>query len=206
VAGIRRYRPADRDALREVCVRTARAGGDARGLFTDDRLWADIFLDPYLEFEPDLAFVIETDGAAVGYIVATADTARFVERYREEWMPRLAQRHPRPPAGLEVESAESLEVAITRLAFHPDRMLRDGIEAYPAHLHIDLLPEAQGRGWGRALVDRLLVELAGRGIQGVHLGMDPANTGARAFYLRLGFAELPGSSPEDPLLGIATAR
>jgi len=38
----------------------------------------------------------------------------------------------------------------------------------------------------------------------VHLGMDAANTGARAFYDRLGFHELPSSRPDAPLLGIAT--
>jgi hypothetical protein len=35
--------------------------------------------------------------------------------------------------------------------------------------------------------------------------MDAANTGARAFYDRLGFHELPSSRPEAPLLGISTA-
>jgi ribosomal protein S18 acetylase RimI-like enzyme len=35
--------------------------------------------------------------------------------------------------------------------------------------------------------------------------MDPANTGARAFYDRLGFHELPSSRPDAPLLGIATS-
>jgi hypothetical protein len=34
--------------------------------------------------------------------------------------------------------------------------------------------------------------------------MDPANRGARAFYDRLGFHELPSSTPTEPVLGIAT--
>ena len=67
---------------------------------------------------------------------------------------------------------------------------------YPAHLHIDLLPELQGQGFGRRLIDTLRAALAARGVPAVHLGMDAANTGARAFYDRLGFHELPSSTAE----------
>lgn len=72
-------------------------------------------------------------------------------------------------------------------------------------LHIDLLPGLQGRGFGRALIDAFRTALAARGVPGVHLGMDAANAGARAFHERLGFHELPSSRPRSPLLGIATA-
>ncbi|MCW4385193.1 GNAT family N-acetyltransferase [Salinibacterium sp. SYSU T00001] len=199
---LRRFEPADRETLRQVCLRTARAGEDATGLFSDDRLWADVFLEPYLAFEPELAFVALDGDAPAGYIVATSDTDAFVAWYRAEWIPWLERRHRRPPEHLVDETAGSLEEAITRLAFRPERMLREGAREHPAHLHIDLLPSLQGRGVGRMLVRALLAELSARGIRGVHLGVDPANTGALAFYRRLGFSELPGSSRENPLLGI----
>jgi GNAT superfamily N-acetyltransferase len=86
----------------------------------------------------------------------------------------------------------------------PERMRMVELHAYPAHLHIDLLPGLQGRGLGRRLIDRLRAALADRGVPAVHLGLDPANTGARAFYERLGFHELPSSRADAPLLGIAT--
>ena len=37
---------------------------------------------------------------------------------------------------------------------------------YPAHLHIDLLPELQGQGWGRRLIDTLVAALRERGVRG----------------------------------------
>ncbi|MEK8229200.1 hypothetical protein NKG05_29685 [Oerskovia sp. M15] len=40
---IRPYRPSDRDDLYDVCVRTADAGGDARGTYADDELMGDLF-------------------------------------------------------------------------------------------------------------------------------------------------------------------
>jgi ribosomal protein S18 acetylase RimI-like enzyme len=91
---------------------------------------------------------------------------------------------------------------MAHLGYIPERMLVPELAEYPAHLHIDLLPRLQGSGWGRRLVDTLIAELTGRGIRGLHLSLDPENTGARAFYDRLGFAELPSSTPDSPLLGM----
>src|SRR5690606_16137228 len=62
--------------------------------------------------------------------------------------------------------------------------------------HINLLPAARGGGHGRALLSRLVTELAQQEVPGVHLEVDAANTGAVAFYRRTGFAPLaerPGS-------------
>ena len=61
---------------------------------------------------------------------------------------------------------------------------------YPAHLHIDLLPELQGQGWGRRLVDTLAARLRELGIEGVHLVAGAENAGAVAFYPRVGFTPL----------------
>src|SRR5688572_28419130 len=55
---LRPYRPSDAQALRDVCLRTALAGGDATGLYVSDALMPDVFATPYVEFAPDLAFVL----------------------------------------------------------------------------------------------------------------------------------------------------
>jgi ribosomal protein S18 acetylase RimI-like enzyme len=202
---IRAYRGGDRAEVYDVCVRTARAGGDARGRYISDDLPGDIWAGPYLELEPELAFVVtvpsapepvEGDGGerVAGYILGTADTRAFVERYRAEWLPRFAARYP----DLNDD---------TWAGHHPERMLVPSVDEYPAHLHIDLLPELQRQGWGRALMRRFLTAVAARGAPGAHLSFDPANTGAAAFYERLGFRPLPTSRPDAPLYGIrADAR
>ena len=55
------------------------------------------------------------------------------------------------------------------------------IEDYPSHLHIDLLPEAQGAGFGRVLIETLCGTLARMGSSGVYVGV--AATNARALAL-----------------------
>ena len=61
---------------------------------------------------------------------------------------------------------------------------------FPSHLHIDLLPVAQGRGNGRRLLERLLAVLRADGSPGVHLGVSRRNVRAIGFYRALGFEEL----------------
>lgn len=201
---IRPYQPADRDDVAEVCLRTAASGGDATGLYSDDALMPEVFALPYLAYDPSLAFVVTTGHRVVGYVLGVADTRDFVGWWRREWAPGFAARHPRPgpPTGHEPAFGES---QLLEAGTHPERMLVAELDDYPAHLHIDLLPEAQGQGFGRRLIDVLRAALRGRGVAGVHLGIDAANTGARAFYERIGFSELPSSTAAAPLFGISTS-
>lgn len=187
---IRPYQPTDRADVYDVCVRTAAAGGDARGRYSTDGLIPDVWAGPYLEFDPDLAFVVEVDGSVGGYLLATADTRAFAARYQREWIPYLAERYTWP-AALTVAPAE---IELLGSGFDAGRLLIPEVDEYPAHFHIDLLPELQAKGLGRRLIGLLTAELYRRGVPGLHLGMDPANTGARAFYDRLGFAPLPSSA------------
>jgi ribosomal protein S18 acetylase RimI-like enzyme len=183
---IRPYRVSDRDAVYEICVRTADAGQDARGQYSTDDLMPDLFAGPYVYLEPELAFVLaDADDRPAGYVLGTADTARFVRRYHEVWIPMLAERYPRPP-----DPARTAEELLLAGHYRPEDRLRPELAQYPAHLHIDVLPEYQGAGHGRALMQTWLAAAAAAGATAVFLHMDPTNTRARAFYDRLGFREL----------------
>lgn len=217
---IRPYRPADRDQVVAICVLTAAGGGDATGVYSDDALMPEVFALPYLAYAPELAFVVAergrgadggadagagtaAEGRVLGYILGVADTADFIDWYAREWAPGFRARHPSPGAPTGANPAFT-EAELVAAGGDPERMRIAELDAYPAHLHIDLLPELQGQGWGRRLVATLCDALAARGVPRVHLGLDPANRGARAFYERLGFRELPSSRPDAPLLGLAT--
>lgn len=188
---IRPYRPEDLPAVYDICVRTGAAGQDARGRYSSDRLLGDCFAAPYVVLEPQFAFVLEEHDVPVGYVLGTADTAKFVERYLESWVPRLNAAYPEPHA--------ETDRGLLNLGRHPERMLEPGLENYPAHLHIDLLPQVQGQGFGRKLIGAFLDAVHQAGAPNVHLGMSPANTAALAFYERLGFTRLSVGIPQDVL-------
>lgn len=201
-ATIRLYRETDRDAMFDVCMRTGWAGGDARGYFQDQELLPDIFAAPFAALEPDLFFVLDNGERVVGYVVGTADTPRFAKEFRDRWLPLVADRHLQPTS----EPASHDEV-MANLLHNPESMIIPDLADYPAHLHIDILPEYQGKGHGRDLMRTELAALHQAGAPRVFLGMLTVNTASRAFYEQLGFHVVPVAN-SGPLtyLGRSTAE
>lgn len=187
MADIRPYRPSDRDAIYEICLGTGRSGKDATGWLENDDVLPDIYALPYVDLAPETAFVVDVDGRARGYILGVADTAAFVDRLRTEWLPGFEAKYP-------LTGEDTPTQRFLRDARRPERMLIPELDEYPAHLHIDLLPDLQGQGLGRMLVRTLTTELRSRGTPGLWLEYGADNVGAGAFYRRLGFAPLPSSA------------
>lgn len=168
----------DHAAIARVCLLTGAQGNGATGLFGDDTVLSDVYATPYLHGPGGFCLVWEADGEARGYVLGTDDTAAFQSWFVSEWWPRVGPRHVARTPG---------DAWLLPSAGDPGRMLIPQLEDYPAHLHIDLLPDQQGRGAGRALIDAACALLAERGVLGVHLGAERANAGAQAFYPRVGF-------------------
>jgi ribosomal protein S18 acetylase RimI-like enzyme len=187
---IRRYEDRDHDAVYDICVRTADAGGDARGKYRSDDLMPDLFAGPYVFLEPRSAFVLDDGGRAVGYVIGTPDTAAFARADRERWIPRLADRYPVLPDPPVTPDDEMLA-----LHYYPERLLWPGLTEYPAHLHIDLLSPFQGNGHGRALMETFYAAMADAGAAGVHVSVVRENVRAFGFYDRLGFTRLDVDAP-----------
>jgi ribosomal protein S18 acetylase RimI-like enzyme len=201
---IRPYRPADRDGLANVCIRTGAGGEDATNDYADPTILPQIFATPYAHLEPALAFVLEDsaagrEGAArtssgvvdgiAGYILGTSDTAVFARRFRDEWLPLVGDRYP------PVDARASDKTMADQL-HNPERMVMPELADWPAHLHINLLPAYQGQGFGRQMMETFTRALRRAGVSAVHLGMSSSNTRARAFYDRMAFEvlDVPGPS------------
>ena len=187
---IRRYQDEDHDAVYDICVRTADAGGDARGKYSSDDLMPDLFAGPSVFLEPRFAFVLDDGDGAVGYVIGTPDTAAFARAYRERWIPHLADRYQVPPS-----PPVTPEHHMLALHYQPERLLWSRLPQYPAHLHIDLLPAFQGNGHGRKLIDTFCDAVADAGAAGVHVCVVSDNTKALGFYERIGFTCIEVDEP-----------
>lgn len=186
---IRPYAPADHDGVLDVCVRTAWHGEDARGRVATPELYAEIWALPYVELEPELAFVLDAgDGRVIGYVLGVADSAAFRERAEREWFPAARARHPR---SLTEDPTDGwlLDILHAPVGGEPEYLAE-----FPGHLHVDVLPEAQGGGWGRRLLETLFDALRARGVPGLHLGVSDRNERALSFYSHLGMT-VAGSDP-----------
>lgn len=184
---LRAYRPADRDAIGQICVLTGDSGADATGKFGDDQLLGDIYALPYVDRHPEFAFVIDLDGEAVGYVIAAPDTEDFNAWFRAQWWPEVSLRYS---ALRECQPDQAVLANADAVGAEPTAYAAE----FPAHLHIDLLPVTRGGGWGRKSMEALFAALTEAGIPGVHLVASATNANAIAFYERLGLERLPSDA------------
>ena len=154
----------------------------------DAESFADMFSGYYTDREPGSAFVVEVGGKVEGYLLGCVDSS-------QAWNPAaVAGRHiVRRAVGLRPGTAAVVwrtfgdaAVDLVRRRVKPTD-LEFADPRWPAHLHIDLLPPARGRGAGRLLVHAWFAMLHDRGITGCHLGTMAENTGAIAFFTAMGF-------------------
>jgi ribosomal protein S18 acetylase RimI-like enzyme len=179
---------ADRDTLYEICLLTGDAGDDATARYVDPELVGHVYVGPYLALQPELAFVVDDGTAARGYVLGALDSPAFERACEEQWWPALRHRYPRQRR--EDDDGHHWDGRLTRLIHAPPTAPADLVARYPSHLHIDVLPVAQGAGHGRALVETLADRLRAAGSPGVHLVVGIRNTRAQAFYAKVGFVEV----------------
>jgi len=147
---IRPYRESDRASIRRLCCDTGYLGKPVDCLFQDRELFADLFTNAYLDYQPQWALVAECDGQLAGYLLG-AVSKRF---------DFLLMR-----SGLVTTSKMLLRLAAGRYSGHRRSrlfiwwLLTVGYREQPkhpanaAHLHCDLERGFRGRGILKKLWD-----------------------------------------------------
>lgn len=192
---IRVFRETDRDALRLLFVR-AGADSPTESLWGHPESEAAIYLEPYMDHEPESLFLAEDDGVLVGYLTGCLDgatfpgeDARIAQAIRAH---RLVLR--RRPAAFFARSA--FDAAATALRRSPTAgEIHD--PRWPAHLHINVAPEARGTGAAAGLMEHWFERLSAAGSPGCHLQTLVENTRAVRFFERMGFTPY-GATPPVP--------
>lgn len=181
---IRQAQLADLPYVYHICLNTADSGQDASELLSDAFIVGQYFAAPYLIHEIETCFVLELDGIPVGYILGALSTEKFNKWMNTNWLPQIRNFYH---SGIKPKS--DLEKFLIDLINH-DCSFPEFLSDYPSHLHIDLLPVAQKKGFGRKMITTLLDALRERGSVGLHLFVGEKNKNAIGFYEKLGFAEL----------------
>lgn len=196
MATIRAYRGDDLDDLYRISLATGLAGGDAAALYRDPALIGHVYVGPYAALHPDFVLVAEDSEGVGGYVLGAVDTRAFEDLQEAAWWPALRAAYP-DPADVAPTDRTADQQRCHRF-HHPLRMPDAILATHPSHLHVNLMPRLRGLGIGRALIGRWLAMARAGGSPGVHLGVNPANRGAMAFYRAVGFAELAITVPSAP--------
>lgn len=167
---VRKYEEKDKEGVRFACLNSdGPAESENFGKFI-----LHTFCDYYIEKEPENCFVLSDDGNAVGYVICTEDYDTYREVFDKEYLPLNKD--------LGEELYKWAETSTVIQEKHKNE--------YPAHLHIDILPEYQRQGWGGKLIDALSEHLKAKGVRGVMLTTGSDNEKGCGFYRKYGFTEV----------------
>ena len=178
---IRPYHPKDVENLNMICVETA--SDIFRGKKLAETALIEVYCRYYIEQEPESCFVVaDQKDEAKGYILCAKNYDEYKQIFKEKYL----------------KTWNPVTLIMGNFAM---KSIKDYTNKYPAHLHIDLLPECQGQGYGRKLIEMLVKHLKEQKINGLMLHVSMHNEGARAFYKKCGFQVLYADK-NDVLMGM----
>jgi ribosomal protein S18 acetylase RimI-like enzyme len=183
VMTIRPFQDKDKDDVRFVCLNSE---GPCDLNEADQHFILTTYCDYYIEREPQNCYVAADDtDRAVGYIFCAESFDGFFPVFLRDYASRFSL------------SQENYRIS----ASHSADLQQKYKSEYPAHLHIDLLPEYQRMGLGHKLVDTLAEHLRSKGIPGVMLTVGTLNKVGQSFYNKYGFSILE-VAPGDIAYGL----
>lgn len=166
---IRPFETKDTADVRYVCLNSE---GPCKMSASGKNFVLNTYCNYFIEQEPHNCFVAaDENGKAIGYILCAENFDSFKEKFTNEYLTRLKKYEfsHRKSALKSIESQEKYKAE------------------YPAHLHIDLLPDYQHMGLGKKLTDALCSHLKAKGVKGIVLTVWKGNLNARKFYEKYGF-------------------
>lgn len=180
---VRPFEPSDRAGIRALCHRVGYMGEPATFYWRHEESFADIWTAYYTDREPESLFVAVRENRVVGFLTGCVDT--HAAPSPAQAVTRVALRHalffrPGTAGFLWRGLLDSVSQRGT-----PSGEIDD--PRWPSHLHVNLAPEARGRGAGRLLMEAWFDRLAEVGSPGCHLGTLFENTHAIGFFARMGF-------------------
>lgn len=186
---IRSFRIDDRTSIRRICAETADAGEPLENFYSDRELVSDLMTRYYTDHASDYSWVAELDGKVVGYLTAAPDTRAFQKSLHWSIGPQAFVRALGRGLLLRRENWAMMLAWVRRKG----QMIRPPFripDAYPAHLHINLMKQARGHHAGQELIARLIQKLKDDHIPGVHATARADNAGACAFFEHLDFTPI----------------
>jgi ribosomal protein S18 acetylase RimI-like enzyme len=179
---IRNAKKSDEQSLIDICFIT----GDPslKKIFPEPRLFSYFWCLYYLWYELENCFVAEDTetNKVIGYIISTLDSIKQEKNFEEKIGPLVKKRMK------EIKLRTIISKIYAHFIIHKSlsKKRRKMLEKYPAHLHINILPEYQRKGIGHRLMKTLEEHLMKNNIPGFHLEVGAKNDLGISFYEKYG--------------------
>lgn len=165
---IRPYEKKDKQNFIKICLVTAnKSNADD----DDAKFIKALYCDYYIEHEPHNCFALtDNNDTAVGYIICSDNYVFYKKNFSET-----------------LQHIKTL--GFDKYLLAKGEIIGHGLykKHFPAHLHIDILPEFQHSGGGTMLMNTLKAHLKAKQINAVHLMVNAENKNAVKFYKKNNF-------------------
>ena len=187
---VRKFRAADREAVRKISCHTAFLDKAHEALFRDEKILADVLTLYYTDHEPASCFVAVEHDKVIGYLIGSKNVKKMYNVFIKKILPELIIESLQKKI---IFTMSNLRFFVRILAsfLKGEFFVPDYSSKYPATLHINLEAHYRGRKVGTCLIEHYLVFLREEGMRGLHLGT--MSEGAKCFFLKLGFSLLHSS-------------
>ncbi|MEW9053760.1 MAG: N-acetyltransferase [Neobacillus sp.] len=174
---IRLFKEKDREKVEQICIATGSELAKKNVLLQEALL--TVFCRYYIEQEQGNCFVaVNEQDEAVGYVFCAKDFHTWEQQFNRIYLK---------------DSNNKMVVSIGQATIYG---LGSFAEEYPAHLHINIHPEFQGKGLGTKLIDALKLHLIECEVKGLMLCVGNDNEKGKNFYRKYGFTELKQEEKE----------
>ena len=182
---IRPYKQDDREAVFRIGADTAFFGDPIEAYMEDRNLFLDAFYAYYTDVEPEHAWVACADGAVVGFLTGCVDSRSRGGKYIQSVLPALAGNLLRGKYRFGKLSLRYLGGMLVGVLC--GGLSHTDLDAYPAHLHINVDSAWRGHRLGQQLMEAYLRQLRRLGVTGVYLDTTSLNEAACRMYEKFGF-------------------
>ena len=165
---IRKYQSKDYQAVRNICMETAKKG------FRNKEVVCWMFLDYYLDSESEHAYVLVDKNVVIGYIVASTNAKLYEKQMKEKWIPKIRK--------------HSILLGIfSKICLLVSKPLD---KKYSGGFHMNITPKYQKLGLGKRLLDVMTKHLSLYGNSYLYLITENKRTRGYGFYKHYGFKEV----------------
>jgi hypothetical protein len=165
---IRPLEPRDREAVRDICCKTAFRNMGSDRFFEDREVHADYWTRYYTDFRPWESWVVEQDGEVIGYFFGCSDQAHFIRTMTLRILPSCLRRVLWRLARGQYKRAETRRYIRHMLLKGPKEATRIDYARFPAHYHCNILRKGYGQGYYTRLTLMYLDMLETKGITRLH--------------------------------------
>ena len=167
---IRPYKETDKNNFRQICIETADAADKSE---KEQKFILKLYCDYYIEQEPQNCFALADDNdEAVGYILCSENMKRYIKKMKPY-------------------RASIKKLGLFRYIYSWGEIIAHlpASKKCKAHMHIDILPDYQHKGYGTELINALKENLSSKAINSVMLVVGSDNKNAVKFYKKNGFKD-----------------